>query len=393
MDFSGVDFGFGLEGLNEALSKFRDAEGRGIADSGYDPSTLQEPSPTATGATGATGLPAKTVTNTSSFTMAGREITRTTYSDGTYSDDDNGPAETLQDIYNANKAIETSQSNESMSSILSKTLEFYNITDPQLLADVKSAVADRRLTGTSSIDDIGIQLRESPAFQARFAANEVRRKAGKPVYSVTQLLQLETSYRRNLADAGMPKGFYDDPVSLQNFIVNDVSPDEVLARVQLGFQAVRDAPKEVVNQMKSLYNIDDTQLAAFFLDPTKGKDIVLRAADAAQIAAQAKVAGGMTLDTIQAENLARAGVTTQQAQAGFSQIGQQAGLYRPLEGEQAITQEDILAGTFTNEQAAQQRIARRRRSRTATFEQGGGFAEQNSLTQSNRNVGLTTVGQ
>lgn len=388
MDFSGVDFGFGLEGLN--FGDMRDSQGRYPMDPGYG---TEEAATGGTGSTGGTGLPTKTVTNTSSFTMAGREITRTTYSDGTYSDDDNGPAETLQDIYNANKAVETSQSNESMSSILAKTLEFYNITDPQLLADVKSAVADRRLTGVSSIDDIGIQLRESPAFQARFAANEARRKAGKPVYSVTQLLQLETSYRRNLADAGMPKGFYDDPVSLQNFIVNDVSPDEVLARVQLGFQAVRDAPKEVVNQMKSLYNIDDTQLAAFFLDPTKGKDIVLRAADAAQIAAQAKVAGGMTLDTIQAENLARAGVTTQQAQAGFSQIGQQAGLYRPLEGEQAITQEDILAGTFTNEQAAQQRIARRRRGRVAGFEGGGGFSEQNSLTQSNRNVGLTTVGQ
>lgn len=385
MDFSGVDFGFGLEGLN--FGDMRDSQGRYPMDAGY----LTEEA--ATGGTGGTGLPTKTVTNTSSFTMAGREITRTTYSDGSYSDDDNGPAETMQDIYNANKAIETSQSNESMTSILSKTLEFYNITDPQLLADVKSAVADRRLTGASNIDDIGIQLRESPAFQARFAANEARRKAGKPVYSVTQLLQLESTYRRNLADAGMPKGFYDDPVSLQNFIVNDVSPDEVLARVQMGFQAVRDAPKEVVNQMKSLYNIDDSQLAAFFLDPTKGKDIVLRAADAAQIAAQAKVAGGMTLDVTQAENLARAGVTSQQAQAGFSQIGQQAGLYRPLEGEQAITQEDILAGTFTNEQAAQQRIARRRRGRVAGFEGGGGFAEQNSLTQSNRNVGLTTVGQ
>jgi hypothetical protein len=384
MDFTGVDFGFGLEGLNLGNLDLRDSQGRYPMDAGYG--TEQA----AIGGTGGVsgGANTKTITNTSSFTMAGREITRTTYSDGTYSDDDNGPTETLQDIYNANNAIETAQSNESMSSILAKTLEFYNITDPQLLVDIKSAVADRRLTGVSSIDDIGIQLRESPAFQARFAANEARRKAGKPVYSVTQLLQLESTYRRNLSDAGMPKGFYDDPVSLQNFIVNDVSPDEVLARVQLGFQAVRDAPKEVVNQMKSLYNIDDTQLAAFFLDPAKGKDIVLRAADAAQIAAQAKVAGGMTLDTIQAENLARAGVTAQQAQAGFSQIGQQAGLYRPLEGEQAITQEDILAGTFTNEQAAQQRIARRKRGRIAGFEAGGSFAQNQQS-----NIGLTTVGQ
>ena len=114
MDFTGVDFGFGLEGLN--FGDLRDEQGRLPVDPGFGTGAV-------TGGTGgvSAGANTKTITNTSSFTMGGREITRTTYSDGTYSDDDNGPTETLQDIYNANNAIETAQSNESMSSILAKS--------------------------------------------------------------------------------------------------------------------------------------------------------------------------------------------------------------------------------------------------------------------------------
>ena len=152
---------------------------------------------------------------------------------------------------------------------------------------------------------------------------------------------------------------------------------------------VTNAPPEVVNQLKMMVpDITDANLAAYFLDPAKSGTKIEQMARAANIAAQGKTAGGMQLTGTQAQSLAQAGITTQQAQAGFSQIGQQAGLYRPLQGEQDITQEDILAGTFTNEQAAQQRIARRKRGRTATFEAGGSFAQSQQS-----NIGLTTVGQ
>ena len=285
------------------------------------------------------------------------------------------------------------QSTETASSILQATLKYYGMDNPQLLLDVKSALADRRLTASSTMDDIGIQLRESAAFQERFSANDARRKANKPAYSVSQYLQLESSYRNTLLAAGMPKDFYDTPEDFSNFIANDISPDEIKARVDQGYASVKNADPAVVNELKSLYGLDDSTLAAFFVDPNRTKDAVVRAARAAEVASQARQQAGITLGAPAAELLVQQGVTQDIARQGFTEVAQLQELTRPLQGEQALTQEELVAGTLGTNAAAAQRVAKTKRRRTATFQEGGGFAQQNSLNQPNRNVGLTTVGQ
>ena len=260
---------------------------------------------------------------------------------------------------------------ETATTILTNTLKFYGLNDPALINEIRAALANRTITGSSSIDEIGIQLRESPAFKQRFIANEKRRELGKPVYSVTQLLQLESQYRRNLRDSGMPAGFYDDPVSLQNFLINDISPDEILARVTQGYQAVRNADPTVINELKTLYNLDDGSIAAFFVDPTKAQDNILRAARAAEVGAQARKQAGIALTAASAEELVRQGVSEAEAQAGFTTFKQQESLYRPLMGEEEITQEEAIAGTLGTSAQAAQRVATRRRRRRGTFEAGG----------------------
>lgn len=264
-----------------------------------------------------------------------------------------------------------SDSNETATTILTNTLKFYGLDEPELVNEIRAALANRTITGASSVDEIGIQLRESPAFKRRFAANEARRAAGKPVYSVTQTLLLESQYRKNLRDSGMPPGFYDDPTSLQNFLINDISPDEILARVTQGYQAVRNADPTVINELKTLYNLDDGSIAAFFVDPTKAQDNILRAARAAEVAAQARKQAGIGLTAQTAEELVRQGVTESEAQAGFTTYKQQESLYRPLMGEEELTQQQAIAGTLGTSAEAAQRIATRKRRRKGTFEAGG----------------------
>lgn len=255
-----------------------------------------------------------------------------------------------------------------------------------------AVIADKTLA--QNTDALFGAVRNNPIYIERFKGNIARTKNGYVPLSEAQYIAQEQSYSTTLKNSGMPKGFYDTKDDFANLMANDISPAELSARIENGYKMVTNAPPEVVNQLKMMVpDITDANLAAYFLDPVKSGTQIEQMARAANIAAQGKIAGGMQITGAQAQSLAQAGISTQQAQAGFSQIGQQAGLYRPLQGEQAITQEDILAGTFTNEQAAQQRIARRKRERTAGFEAGGGFSQQNSLTQSNRNVGLTTVGQ
>ena len=268
-------------------------------------------------------------------------------------------------------SVVPSDSNETATTILTNTLKFYGLNEPELINEIRAALANRTITGASSVDEIGIQLRESPAFQRRFAANEARRAAGKPVYSVTQTLLLESQYRKNLRDSGMPAGFYDDPTSLQNFLINDISPDEILARVTQGYQAVRNADPTVINELKTLYNLDDGSIAAFFVDPTKAQDNILRAARAAEVAAQARKQAGIGLTAQTAEELVRQGVTEAEAQTGFTTYKQQESLYRPLMGEEELTQQQAIAGTLGTSAEAAQRIATRKRRRKGTFEAGG----------------------
>jgi len=232
-------------------------------------------------------------------------------------------------------------------------------------------------------------IRETPIYKERFKGNADRVSKGLPELTEAEYINQEMSYKTNLKNLGMPKGFYDTKEAFANFIANDISPVELAQRIQQGYNAVTQASPEVITQLKRMVpDLTDGDIAAYFLDPTKSGQEIERKARAAQISAAGVTQGGMQITTAQAEQLAKQGVTAEQAQQGFTQIGQQAQLFNTtLMGEQALTQEDIVAGTLTNEQAAAERIAKRRRGRTASFETGGSFAGQGG-----QQTGLTTVG-
>lgn len=232
-------------------------------------------------------------------------------------------------------------------------------------------------------------IRETPIYKERFKGNLDRVAKGLPELSEAEYINQEFAYKTNLKNLGMPKGFYDTKEAFANLIANDISPVEFAQRIQQGYNAVTQADPEVINQLKRMVpDLTDGDIAAYFLDPTKSGQEIERKARAAQISAAGVTQGGMQITTSQAERLAQQGITAEQAQQGFAQLGQQQELFninRP--GEQALTQEDIIAGTFSNQQAAAQRIAQRRRGRTASFEVGGGYAGQGG-----QQTGLTTVG-
>jgi len=220
-------------------------------------------------------------------------------------------------------------------------------------------------------------IRETPQYQARFKGNIERAKKNLTLLSEAEYVSQEQSYLAVNKNLGLPRGFYDTQNDFANFIANDVSPVEYSNRIQQAYNVVKNSDPEVLNQLKMFIpELQDADLAAYILDPSRSGQEIERKARAATIAAAGKTSGGMQLTAQQAESLALQGVSTQTAQQGFAQIGQTAGLFRPLQGEETITQEDILAGTFTNEQAAQRRIARRRRRRQAAFEAGGAVSLQ-----------------
>jgi hypothetical protein len=278
--------------------------------------------------------------------------------------------------------------------IIKKTLQYYGLKDADFLTEVERLFTTKVISDKSTVDDIGVAMQASPAFAKRFPANKALADKGKPQYSVSQYLRLEADYKSRLQAGGMPPGFYDQPEDLQRFISEDVSPDELSARIQLGYQAVKNAPKSVVDQFKSLYGVSEGDLAAYFLDPEVAKPTfdkyeAERQARSALIASQGLAQANIQIDRQQAEELARAGIQEADAQKGFAELGATQELFNPMmAGETAITQQEQIAGTFGTNAEARKKITERRRARQSAFEAGGSIA-----TTQTGVIGLGTVGQ
>ena len=235
-------------------------------------------------------------------------------------------------------------------------------------------LAGQQITAETDINVIGELLKDTEVYKTRFSGNVAREAAKQTTYSIREYLDLEDRYADAMQGSGLPATFYDSPDDYAKFIGGNVSVAEVKRRVDEGFRAVNDANPEVVKQLKSLYNVGDGGIAAYFLDPTKGEEMLIKQASAAGRSAQAQLQAGMQLTATQAEGLVADNVSVQTAKEGFTEIGQSQGLYSNLIGETgAITQEEQIAGTFGTNQAAAQRIAQRRRQRQAEFDAGGTF--------------------
>jgi hypothetical protein len=215
-------------------------------------------------------------------------------------------------------------------------------------------------------------------YRTRFAGNEARRAAGYNALSEAQYLAMENTYRQIMRASGLPSGFYDSPDDFSTLIGGDVSAAELADRVNEGYLAVQQSNPQVINEMRRLYGVDDSMLAAYFLDPAKATPMLLRQARAAQIASEATLQAQQAITAGTAEELATAGITQAQAREGFQTIAGAQELFVALPGttEEAITTEEQIGGVFGTSGAAQQRIRQRSRQRQAEFEAGGRFAGQ-----------------
>lgn len=261
------------------------------------------------------------------------------------------------------------------------------------------AVTDPSVDVTN-VDVIGNLIETTPsvqqAYKERFKGNEERVRNGLRALKPSEYINAEQSYIERLRQNGMPIGFYDQPDDLAKLIGGDVSAVEFDNRITRGFLAAQAAPQSVRDQLKNLYGVDDTEIAAYFLDPTRATDIVgrkksselfSRQLQAAQVSAQAQQQANIQLGMTTAEQLAAEGVSPELARQGFTNIATQQDLYQGIGQEQTIGTEQQIAGEF-GPAAARQAIAERRRRRTAAFEAGGSLA-----TTSAGVSGLTTAGQ
>ena len=236
-------------------------------------------------------------------------------------------------------------------------------------------------------DAIIFAIRGQEAYQKRFAANIARAKKGLSELDPGSYVELENGYRRLMQSNGLPTGFYDQTEDFTRLLEGDVSASELQDRIQNGFRAVQDADPEVKRQMQELYGVNEAGLAAYFLDPEKAAPLLTRQAEAAKIAARAKEQGRIQLLSGTAEEIAARGITADEAQAGFTALGLQEGLYTEMMGEQALTQQQKVGAALGYDVEAQRQLAERRGTRKSPFQGGGGFAKTTGAT-----TGITQTG-
>jgi len=246
-------------------------------------------------------------------------------------------------------------------------------------------------------DALIFAIRNEPEYKTRFAANELRKNRamakGGPLSELDpgSYIELENTFRRLMQSNGLPSGFYDQTSDFTALLEGDVSPSELQDRIQNGFRAVQDADPEVKRQMLELYGVNEAGLAAYFLDPERAAPILTRRAEAAKIAARAKEQGRIQLLSGTAEEIAARGITAQEAEAGFTNLGLQQGLYTEMAGEQALTQQEKVGAALGYDVQGKTKLAQRVSTRKSAFQGGGSFTKTTGQTSGTTESGLNVA--
>jgi hypothetical protein len=365
----GVDFSLGLEEMGaELLAYFQTAEGQAaLAESGFETPVIPDEA-----------IPdAKPLVKPAPKPGAGGETEEERIARLEREAEDARRANELE-FAQKQADLQTKQRKDDARSTMAAVLNTYGLGD---LADfVYTEIIAKETVNINNPDAIIFAIREQPAYQKRFAGNAARLKKGLSELDPASYIGLENQFRQTLQSNGLPANFYDQTDDFQALIEGDVSPSELNERVQQGYRAVADADPAVKEQMKNLYGVSEGQLAAYFLDPQRTAPLLTRQAQAANIAARGLEQGGIQLTGVFAEDLARRGITEQQARAGFAEVGALGELRQTFAGETALSGEQLAGAAFGIDVAAQQELERRKRLRTGEFAGGGSFARTTGET-------------
>lgn len=276
-------------------------------------------------------------------------------------------AETLR----LNKEAEDKQKRDSIVDIMRNRFKQYGL---ESLSDTILGLAQNG----ASEDTITLALQETDTYKQRFKANDIRIKDGLTVLSPSEYLNLEDSYRRVLRSGGLNQ--FDSDAYVSQFIANDMSANELSDRVTLATQRVQNEDPSVLRQLGSYYGITSTDLIATALDPKQQLSKIQNKVTAAEIGA-AGVRQGFGVSALTAEQLALQGVTGDQANKGYSTIGdvlptasKLSDIYgKTLDGyNQTTAEQEVFSGLASAKRKREQLIGREQ----ATFGGSSGALAQ-----------------
>jgi hypothetical protein len=252
-----------------------------------------------------------------------------------------------------------SQEKRDAFALVEQTMRSYGFTDVELneiLGYVKGALTNPRI----GANQVLIDIRGLNAYKARFKGNEDRRAKGLNVLSEAEYLSQEEDYSATLTQKGLQR--FINRAQFATLIGNDISNYELGKRTDYAVQRVEYGNPLVKKQLRDFYNITDTDMVAYYLNPKEVLPELEARTTAAEIGATA-ASFGFATDRARAEGLRAAGVDLTKARAGYEQIAeylprtQELGKFYSQTGinyTQTSAEEEEFKGTASAKRAREQ---------------------------------------
>jgi len=233
-----------------------------------------------------------------------------------------------------------------------------------------------------------VLLKQEPVYKTRFAGNEKRRTAGLNVLSEAEYLAIEDAYSQTLKAYGQETYFGTTRATRQatmaNLIGGDVSATEFKDRIDLAVTRVKNADPAIKTQLKAYYDIADTDLVGYFLNPTQNLPKLEEKVKAAEIGSAA-AAQSLVTSMATAEDLAKFGIDLATARKGYATIASvlpTAGKLGEIYAQEGITynQGEAESETFKGLASAQRKRLKLAEREIAAFGGASGLSRA-SLTQ------------
>ena len=251
-------------------------------------------------------------------------------------------------------------------------MDDYGLTD--LMSQITTWVQDGMDEGA-----VLAMIRTTDSYKQRFPAMAAL-SSKKRAISEAAYIEFERNAAQLERAYGLPAGMLGTD-AVTNLLTNEVSARELEERVTMAAAGAFQTNQEVKDTFKNYYGIDSGGLTAYFLDPARAQPLLTKQYTAAQIGAEAAIAG-IGADMQFAEEAVMAGINREEARQGFGKAAGQKGL---TQGRGDVVTEKQLAATNLGMGSAQDAadIERAAGGRLGRFQGGGEF-----LQTQKGNIGL-----
>lgn len=257
---------------------------------------------------------------------------------------------------------------ESSRAIVSRFLDQFGLTGLE-------GFVNEMIAKNSSAEEILLEVEQHQVYKARFPAMQLRSNAGLAPISAAEYVELERDYGALLQHYSMPSGFYDGADDFTKLIAGNTSPSLLAEVLQKGYNRVANTSPEVRAAFAEYYGVQgDAALAAMYVDPEVGAQVLIKKAEAAVAGGIAQRAG-IDINRGLAEEITAFGADVGTLNRGFGQVNQLRPITRETVAEaDDITLGDVTRSTFGLDFETGQDIQNRISSRLSAFRGGGGAA-------------------